>query len=194
MLSAAGPTQGHVRRPTDGKPPRGAWPSSSASARAIPAATTTIAPRSAAWPPPRRPSWPRSTSRAWNITIFFLDLRAFGKDFDRYCDRAQETSWACATSARSSPGLYEMPDNRNLRLVYAGAGTQGPVEEEFDLVVLSLGLEPGASLQAQAERLGVVLNRWGFAQTDEFRPMDTWGPRASSWAGPSRSPRTYPIR
>ena len=65
MLSASGPTQ----RPhppaqrRQGRP--SGWPSSSASARATRAATTTTAPRSAAWPPPRRPSWPRSTSRAW---------------------------------------------------------------------------------------------------------------------------------
>ena len=44
------------------------------------------------------------------------------------------------------------------------------VEEEFDMVVLSLGLEPSASLQEQAQRMGVVLNRWGFAQTSELSP------------------------
>ena len=44
------------------------------------------------------------------------------------------------------------------------------------MVVLSLGLEPSASLQQQAQRLGVVLNRWGFAATDEFRPLDTSRP------------------
>ena len=38
------------------------------------------------------------------------------------------------------------------------------------MVVLSLGLEPSASLQEQAERMGVVLNRWGFAQTGELAP------------------------
>ena len=38
------------------------------------------------------------------------------------------------------------------------------------MVVLSLGLEPSASLPGQAERLGVELNRWGFAHTDELQP------------------------
>ena len=49
-------------------------------------------------------------------------------------------------------------------------------EEEFDMIVLSLGLEPSATLQEQAERLGVVLNRWGFAQTSELCPLDTSRP------------------
>ncbi len=50
------------------------------------------------------------------------------------------------------------------------------VEEEFDMIVLSLGLEPSTSLQEQAQRMGVVLNRWGFAQTEELRPLDTSRP------------------
>ena len=64
MLSASGPTQGHLRAPPTAGIPSG-WPSSSASAPATAAATTTIAPRSAAWRPPRRRSSPRSTSRDW---------------------------------------------------------------------------------------------------------------------------------
>ena len=46
------------------------------------------------------------------------------------------------------------------------------VEEEFDMVVLSLGLEPSATLREQAERIGIALNRWGFAQTRELKPLD----------------------
>ena len=50
------------------------------------------------------------------------------------------------------------------------------IEEEFDMIVLSLGLEPSATLQEQAERMRVVLNRWGFAQTSELQPLDTSRP------------------
>ena len=42
------------------------------------------------------------------VTIFFLDLRAFGKDFDRYC-RAGREAWACATCARSSRAPTKCP-------------------------------------------------------------------------------------
>jgi len=44
------------------------------------------------------------------------------------------------------------------------------------MIVLSLGLEPSATIRQQAERMGVVLNRWGFAQTSELAPMDTTRP------------------
>ena len=126
------------------------------------------------------------------VTIFFLDLRAFGKDFDRYCDRAKKQLGVRYVRSFISR-TYEMPGTRNLRLVYVSPEMK-QVEEEFDLVVLSLGLEPSASLQEQAQRLGVVLNRWGFAET--VGAGAAWTPRgpACSWAGPSRSPRTFPTR
>ncbi len=109
-----------------------------------------------------------------DVTIFFLDLRAFGKDFDRYCDRAKNQLGVRYVRSFISR-VYEMPGTRNLRLVHASPDMK-QTEEEFDMVVLSLGLEPSASLQEQAQRLGVVLNRWGFAATDEFRPLDTSRP------------------
>ena len=103
-----------------------------------------------------------------DVTIFFLDLRAFGKDFDRYYDRAKNRLGVRYVRSFISR-TYEMPGTRSLRVVYAGtAGPEcrtGPcdeqappgrrdlppgirqIEEEFDMIVLSLGLEPSATLQ-----------------------------------------------
>jgi len=109
-----------------------------------------------------------------DVTIFFLDLRAFGKDFDRYCDRAKNQLGVHFVRSFISR-TYEMPDTRNLRVMYAD-GNVKQTEDEFDMIVLSLGLEPSASLQEQAQRMGVVLNRWGFAETSELCPLDTSRP------------------
>ena len=103
-----------------------------------------------------------------DVTIFFLDLRAFGKDFDRYYERAQNQLGVRYLRSFISR-TYEMPGTQNLRLVYASPEMK-QIEEEFDMIVLSLGLEPSATLQEQAERMGVVLNRWGFAQTERASP------------------------
>ena len=78
-----------------------------------------------------------------DVTIFFLDLRAFGKDFDRYCERAKGLGVRYVRSFISR--TYEMPGTRSLRLVYADEAVR-QVEEEFDMVVLSLGLEPSSTL------------------------------------------------
>ena len=50
-----------------------------------------------------------------DVTIFFLDLRAFGKDFDRYCDRAKNQLGVRYVRSFISR-VYEMPGTRNLRL------------------------------------------------------------------------------
>jgi heterodisulfide reductase subunit A len=201
MLSASGPTRGHVVRPVDGKKPKRL-----AFIQCIGSRDTQCdndycssvccmaATKEAILAKQHEPDL--------DVTIFFLDLRAFGKDFDRYCERAKAQGIRYVRSFISR--TYEMPDTRSIRMVYAaqaGSAPVGPacraglaektpeqsqvpsggrdlqqVEEEFDMVVLSLGLEPSASLQEQAERLGVVLNRWGFAQTSELQPLDTSRP------------------
>jgi len=205
ILSAAGPTQGHIRRPTDGQPPRRlafiqcvgsrdhGCDNDYCSSICCMAAT-------------KEAILAKEHEPGLDVAIFFLDLRAFGKDFDRYCERAKNQLGVRYIRSFISR-VYEMPGTRNLRLVYAagtmvsGSGDKGvsnrlcaapsgpfqqtvpdtfvtvkQAEEEFDMVVLSLGLEPSASLQEQAQRFGVVLNRWGFAATDEFRPLDTSRP------------------
>ena len=55
-----------------------------------------------------------------DVTIFFLDLRAFGKDFDRYCDRAKNQLGVRYVRSFISR-VYEMPGTRNLRLVHANS-------------------------------------------------------------------------
>ena len=172
MLSASGPTGGSVRRPSDGRKPKrlafiqcvgsrdSACGNDYCSSVYCMAAT-------------KEAILAKEHEPELEVTIFFLDLRAFGKDFDRYCDRAKSLGVSYVRSFISR--TYEMPRTKNLRLVYASDGIK-QVEEEFDMVVLSLGLEPSATLRRQAERLGVELNRWGFAQTRELRPSDTSRP------------------
>ena len=170
MLSASGPTQGHVRRPSDGRAPKRlafiqcigsrdtGCDNEYCSSVCCMAAT-------------KEAILAKEHEPGLDVTIFFLDLRAFGKDFDRYCDRAKNQLGVHFIRSFVSR-TYEMPDTRNLRVVYAD-GDMKQTEDEFDMIVLSLGLEPSATLQEQAQQMGVVLNRWGFAKTSELCPLDT---------------------
>lgn len=172
MLSASGPTRGHLSRPSDGKAPKrlafvqcvgsrdSGCDNDYCSSVCCMAAT-------------KEAILAMEHEPGLEVTVFFLDLRAFGKDFDRYYERAKKLGVRYVRSFISR--TYEMPGSRHLRLVHMDSDMQ-PIEEEFDLIVLSLGLEPSASLQEQAERLGVVLNRWGFAKTNQLLPLDTSRP------------------
>jgi len=173
MLSASGPTAGHVRRPTDGRPPKRLAFIQCVGSRDT-GCDNDYCSSVCCMAATKEAILAKEHEPGLDVTIFFLDMRAFGKDFDRYSDRARNQLGVRYVRSFISR-TYEMPGTRNLRLVHVDEQMR-PVEEEFDMVVLSLGLEPSATLQEQAERLGVVLNRWGFAQTSELRPLDTSRP------------------
>ncbi|OHB85578.1 MAG: hypothetical protein A2V98_13495 [Planctomycetes bacterium RBG_16_64_12] len=187
ILSASGPTGGHVVRPSDGKTPKrlafiqcvgsrdSACGNDYCSSVCCMAAT-------------KEAILAKEHEPDLDVTVFFLDLRAFGKDFDRYCQRAKRLGVKYVRSFISR--TYEMPQTRNLRLVHVDEGIR-PVEEEFDMVVLSLGLEPSATLRERAGKLGVKLNRWGFADTREIGPLDTSRPGVFV-GGAFREPKDIP--
>jgi len=173
ILSASGPTQGHVLRPSDHKPPKRLALIQCVGSRDT-GCDNEYCSSVCCMAATKEAILARQHEPDLEVTIFFLDLRAFGKDFDRYAERA-EKQWGVRYIRSFISRTYEMPGTRNLRLVYTSPEMK-QVEAEFDMVVLSLGLEPSASLREQAEQMGVVLNRWGFAQTSELSPLDTTRP------------------
>jgi heterodisulfide reductase subunit A len=173
ILSASGPTGGHVVRPSDGKTPKRLAFIQCVGSRDT-GCDNDYCSSVCCMAATKEAILAKEHEPDLDVTIFFLDLRAFGKDFDRYCERARNQLGVRYVRSFISR-TYEMPGTKNLRVVYANDVVK-QVEEEFDMVVLSLGLEPSASVQEQAQRLGVVLNRWGFSETSELCPLDTSRP------------------
>lgn len=172
MLSASGPTGGKVRRPSDGEPPRRLAFIQCVGSRDhgvgneyCSAVCCMAATKEAILAKEHEPGL--------EVTIFFLDLRAYGKDFDRYVERAQRLGVRYVRSFVSR--AYELPGSKSVRLAYLDQAMHR-VAEDFDLLVLSVGLEPSPSLRAQAERLDITLNRFGFAATSEIDPLATSRP------------------
>ena len=101
-------------------------------------------------------------------TIFCSDIRAFGKEFDRYIDRARSQG---VRYVRAIPSrVVEVPGSKNPRVRYFDE--QGEErQEEFDLVVLSVGMRPSAEVSDLAERLGLDRNQFGFCATDRLAPV-----------------------
>ncbi|MGD0766479.1 MAG: FAD-dependent oxidoreductase, partial [Dehalococcoidia bacterium] len=63
--------------------------------------------------------------------------------------------------------------------------------EQFDLVVLSVGMRPGASLADLAERLGIERNEFGFCETDRLLPVASSRPGVFV-AGAFQEPKDIP--
>jgi heterodisulfide reductase subunit A-like polyferredoxin len=124
-------------------------------------------------------------------TIFFMDMRAYGKDFDKYIERAKKDYGVRYIRSRISH-LKEVPETKNLEIHYeTEAGEM--VSEEFDLVVLSVGLEPTRGREEIARIFGIELNQYGFARTSTFSPLQTSRPgvyASGAFSGPKDVPET----
>jgi heterodisulfide reductase subunit A len=102
--------------------------------------------------------------------IFFMDIRAFGKEHDDYYKRAKEGVGIKFTRCRVA-AVEEVPETSNLLIKYVENGELR--EEEFDIVVLSVGFQVPKSAKILSEKLGVELNKYGFPQTGFFTPLET---------------------
>ena len=105
--------------------------------------------------------------------IFQIDMRAFSKGFDAYFERGKELGihyHRCRIS-----GLKEHPKTREILIDYVtDSGKLG--QQRFDLVVLSVGMETPADAAALAQAAGVELDDHGFCKTNPFHPVETTRP------------------
>ncbi|MFX0023285.1 MAG: FAD-dependent oxidoreductase, partial [Candidatus Hermodarchaeota archaeon] len=107
-------------------------------------------------------------------TIFSMDIRAYGKDFDKYIIRAQEEYGIRYIRSRIS-SVSEVPETKDLRLRYETEDGK-VIEEDYNMVVLGVGLNPPYDAKYLADKFGIELNEFGFAKTDKFNPVLTTKP------------------
>lgn len=122
------------------------------------------------------------------VSVFYIDLRAFGKGFEAYLERAQKEYGVRYVRSMVSR-LVELPSGE-LLLRYREDDSFR--EEEFDLVVLSVGLKPSAKGQKMATKLGLNVKEHGFAKTTRFQPLETREGVfiAGAFSGPKDIPET----
>jgi heterodisulfide reductase subunit A len=104
-------------------------------------------------------------------TVFHNDIRSFGKDFERYYQRAEQLPGVQFIRSYASI-TGEDPETGNVRIRYA-TPDDGVKDAEFDMVVLSIGLNPPAERQKTADMYGIELNDHGFNRTIHTNPVTT---------------------
>jgi heterodisulfide reductase subunit A len=107
-------------------------------------------------------------------TIFHNDIRAHGKDFERFYQRVEGLPGVRFIRSYVSIG-EEIPDSKNVTIRYS-TSEEGVKEEEFDMVVLSVGLTPPADAKNLAKIFGIELNPHGFCEVNPANPMQTTKP------------------
>ncbi len=189
LLSASGPTLGKIVRPSDGAAPkkiafiqcvgsRDLRHQSYCSAVCCMYAT-------------KEAIVAKEHDRAIEPTIFYIDLRAYGKGFESLVKRAREEHGVRYIRSMVSQ-ITEIPETKNLLVRYRDES--GALrEEEFDLVVLSVGMRPSAKGQELARKLGIELNEHGFAKTSALSPVMSSRPGVfvtGAFTGPKDIPET----
>ena len=168
ILSASGPTMGKLVRPSNGEQPKkvawiqcigsrglqkGAGPycSSACCMFALKEAMVTR----------------ERFGKDIETTIFYMDMRTFGKDYEMYLQRAKEEFGVRLIKAR--PHSVTRTEGQNdLEMTYTTEGSVEKHVENFDMVVLSTGFKVADDVKRLAADIGLKMYPDGFPITDGF--------------------------
>jgi heterodisulfide reductase subunit A len=192
ILSAGGPFQGHMVRPSDHQEPdKIAWLQCVGSRdlhhgdnRYCSAVCCMYAIKQAVMAQEHRKG-------PMDAAVFFMDLRTHGKDFEKYAQRAADRGIRFIRSRVHS--IDEVPGTHDLNLRFLSE--DGLVQDEtFDMVVLSVGLEVSPEALKLADKLGIALKaETRFAETTPFTPVSTSRPGVyvcGAFQGPKDIPQS----
>jgi len=189
VLAASGPFAGHVQRPSDGVvPKRIAWiqcvgsRDESDNKKYCSSVCCMYAIKEAVIA--------KEHVNEIEPTIFYMDIRAFGKDFDAYYERAKNEYGVRFVRSRVGK-VVELPETGNLMVYYTTEESGRQIAEEFDLVVLSIGFEPTDTTSDLADKLGIRLNKHSYYKTSTFSPVNTTR-EGIFVCGPASSPKDIP--
>ena len=192
LLSASGPTQGHLQRPSDGKEPKSIAFLQCVGSRDInrcdrsycSSVCCTYAIKQAVVAKEHVPG-------DLDTAIFFMDMRTHGKEFERYYNQAREEHGVRFVRSRVH-SVEKDRTNGNLCLEYVlEDGTV--TSDAFDMVVLSVGIEPSDSALELANKLDVQLNEHKFCDHTSFEPVSTSRPGVfvcGAFQGPKDIPQS----
>jgi len=170
ILSASGPTQGHVLRPSDGKEPSRVAFLQCVGSRDMQIGndycSATCCTQAA-----KDSIILTEHLRGVESTVFCMDVRAFGKGFDRFVERAKQEHDVRFLHARVSSVEVD-PDTENLTVRYSSDDGR-LLEESFDLLVLSVGMCVSQSITQTLRRLRVKTEEHGFVSTSVFDPLQS---------------------
>ena len=187
ILAASGPFEGHLQRLGDGKIPRKiAWiqcVGSRTEDAHMPYCSSVCCMYAM-----KEAMIAKEHESIVEPTIFYMDIRAHGKDFEKYYEKAKDSG---VTFKRGRVGkIREIADSKNLELYYVQDDGKMQVEE-FDMVVLSVGLHQPNDIADLANKLDVRLNDFNFIDNVGLSPIQTTRPGIFV-CGPAVSPKDIP--
>ncbi len=174
LLCATGPYEGEILRASDKKyPHKIAWIQCVGSRQVIPGGNSYCSAVCCTYTQ-KQVILTKDHYADAECTIFHNDIRSYGKDFERFYERASALPNVRFIRSYVSIGK-EIPETKNVTIRYS-TPDEGVKEEEFDMVVLSIGLNPPTDYDRMAEKFGIELESHGFCKTNQVNPMETSRP------------------
>ncbi len=174
MLSASGPYQGHLEKPSNGKSPdKIAWIQCVGSRNTNQCSNGYCSSVCCMYAIKQAQVAAAHLPAGSEQTIFYMDIRCHGKDFERYYESAKTEK---VRFVRARPhSIIPGPNNTGVSMIYTTEdGRQ--ITETFDLAVLSVGLEAAQDAVDLAEKTGIALTPYHFAETGSFTPVSSSRP------------------
>jgi heterodisulfide reductase subunit A2 len=189
LLCATGPYEGEILRTSDQKHPHKlAWIQCVGSRRVTPGDNSYCSAVCCTYTQ-KQVILTKEHDADADCAIFHNDIRSHGKDFERFYEKTEQLPGV--RFIRSYPSVVrENPENKNITLRYSSP-EDGVKEEEFDMVVLSVGLNPPAGYTDLAKKFGIALNAHGFCKGHPVDPMQTSRPGifvSGAFQGPTDIP------
>jgi len=174
ILSASGPTMGHLVRPSDEKEPKKiAWLQCVGSRDVNRCGNGYCSSVCCMYALKDAMIAKEHAGGELDCVIFNMDIRTFGKDYEKYYQRARDAGIRFYKSRIHS--VDEEFGSGDLMIRYLDES--GILQEEtFDMVVLSVGLQIPAEVAELARRLDVDVDAHNFAATHPFAPVKTSRP------------------
>jgi len=143
LLSASGPTGGHVVRPSDGKIPKKVAFIQCVGSRDEKSGNTYCS-RVCCMYATKEAELVKEHVPGVDVKIYYMDIRAFGKGFEEFYQRAKEEFKISYVKGRVAE-IIEDPNTKNLLIRAENIELGEPIEDEVDMVVLSSGLVPAVT-------------------------------------------------
>jgi len=169
ILSASGPTKGHVQRPSDGAAPKRIAFIQCVGSRDQQTGNTYCS-SYCCMAALKEAVIAKEHLGELEAHIYFMDTRAFGKEFEAYLHRAEEEYGVVVHRNNRISNVEQQCDRSLLVRYHEGAEIH---EQQFDMVILSAGARPPLHVDKLVKALGVEQNKFGFCETEDFTPMDT---------------------
>ena len=191
LLCATGPHEGEILRPSDHKHPHKiAWIHCVGSRQMIEGRNSYCSSVCCTYIQ-KQVILAKDHDAETKCTIFHNDIRSYGKDFERFYQRAEKLPGVKFIRSYVSIGK-EIPETKNVTIKYATVD-DGVKEEEFNLVVLGVGLNRLSDADHLASTFGIELNAYGFCKTEPATPIKTSRPGifvSGAFAGPLDIPES----